>query len=209
MERAVAMLEYEKLLDAAAGPGRQGLELPEASLNYDSFLESGFGQTRWMDCVGLLEGDFEVALVPRGNRRHTTGTYELNTTARALVLPITFKDLLERLRKEFRDSAAVERNASVHFGNVSVDFATIQITRCNKPVPLRKLEFELLRFLVRNPLRVLSRDELLNEVWGYDKYPCTRTVDNHILRLRQKLETDPSRPSHFVTVYGLGYKFVP
>jgi DNA-binding response OmpR family regulator len=57
--------------------------------------------------------------------------------------------------------------------------------------------------------RVISRDELLDKVWGYENYPCTRTVDNHILRLRQKLESDPSHPSHFLTVHGLGYKFVP
>jgi DNA-binding response OmpR family regulator len=61
----------------------------------------------------------------------------------------------------------------------------------------------------KNPERVISRDELLNEVWGYQNYPCTRTVDNHILRLRQKLESDRSRPSHLFTVHGMGYKFVP
>jgi len=70
------------------------------------------------------------------------------------------------------------------------------------------MEFKLLRFLVQNAGRVISRDELLNEVWGYDNYPCTRTVDNHILRLRQKLELDPARPVHFHTVHGVGYKFV-
>ena len=57
--------------------------------------------------------------------------------------------------------------------------------------------------------RVITRDELLNEVWGYQDYPCTRTVDNHMMRLRQKLESDPSKPSHFLTVYGQGYKFLP
>jgi DNA-binding response OmpR family regulator len=67
----------------------------------------------------------------------------------------------------------------------------------------------MLAYLIKNPRRVISRDELLNEVWGYQNYPCTRTVDNHILRLRQKLESDPSRPSHFLTVHCLGYKFVP
>jgi len=63
-------------------------------------------------------------------------------------------------------------------------------------------------WLKLNAGRVISRDELLNEVWGYENYPCTRTVDNHILRLRQKLERDPSRPVHFRTVHGAGYKFM-
>ena len=63
--------------------------------------------------------------------------------------------------------------------------------------------------MTRNTQRVISRDELLNEVWGYQNYPCTRTVDNHMLKLRQKLESDPSYPLHFLTVYGRGYKFLP
>jgi two-component system alkaline phosphatase synthesis response regulator PhoP len=71
------------------------------------------------------------------------------------------------------------------------------------------MEFKMLNFLVQRPGQVISRDELLDEVWGYDNYPCTRTVDNHILRLRQKLESDPGRPVHFLTVHSAGYKFVP
>ena len=63
--------------------------------------------------------------------------------------------------------------------------------------------------LGKNAERTISRDELLAKVWGYQDYPCTRTVDNHMLRLRQKLESDPSHPSHLLTVHGLGYKFVP
>ena len=82
------------------------------------------------------------------------------------------------------------------------------ITRSGERLTLTTMEFKLLRFLVQNAGRVISRDELLNEVWGYDNYPCTRTVDNHILRLRQKLELDPARPVHFHTVHGVGYKFV-
>src|ERR1700740_2793644 len=70
-------------------------------------------------------------------------------------------------------------------------------------------EFKTLAYLIKNPRRVISRDELLNKVWGYENYPCTRTVDNHILKLRRKLERDPSRPVHFRTVQGAGYKFLP
>ncbi len=66
-----------------------------------------------------------------------------------------------------------------------------------------------MKFMVQNPERVISREELLNQVWGYQNYPSTRTVDNHILKLRQKLEGDPSNPVHFRTFHGAGYKFVP
>jgi len=77
------------------------------------------------------------------------------------------------------------------------------------PLAMTAQEFKLLRFFAASPERVISREELLNEVWGYQNYPSTRTVDNHILRLRQKLELDPSNPRFFLTIHGAGYKFVP
>jgi DNA-binding response OmpR family regulator len=81
-------------------------------------------------------------------------------------------------------------------------------TRSGVPVVLTSHEFKLLRFMVENPDQVLSRERLLNEIWGHDRYPTTRTVDNQIMRLRQRLESDPANPKHFLTVYGEGYKFV-
>jgi DNA-binding response OmpR family regulator len=95
------------------------------------------------------------------------------------------------------------------FGDVKVSFSSLEASRKDEPVVLTSLEFKTLKYLSQNARRVISRDELLNEVWGYENYPCTRTVDNHILRLRQKLESDPSRPVHFRTVHGAGYKFLP
>jgi len=95
------------------------------------------------------------------------------------------------------------------FGRVTVNFAEMSAYCNGEPIVLTALEFKVLQYLARNPRRVISRDELLNEVWGYENYPCTRTVDNHILRLRQKLEQNPSRPIHIRTVHGAGYKFLP
>ena len=94
------------------------------------------------------------------------------------------------------------------FGEVRVNLLTMEISRSEKPVVLTAHEFKLLRFFIKTPERVVSRNELLNEVWGYHNYPSTRTVDNHILKLRQKLERDPANPVHFRTVHGVGYKFV-
>ncbi len=85
----------------------------------------------------------------------------------------------------------------------------MQVTRQGQAVALTPQEFKILKFMAQTPERVISREELLNEVWGYQSYPTTRTVDNHILKLRQKLETDPANPVHFRTVHGAGYKFVP
>ena len=95
------------------------------------------------------------------------------------------------------------------FGGVKGCFSTMEIHRNGRPVILTRKEFKTLAYLIKNPRRVISRDELLNEVWGYENYPCTRTVDNHILRLRKKLETEPSHPKHFHTVHSSGYKFLP
>jgi DNA-binding response OmpR family regulator len=95
------------------------------------------------------------------------------------------------------------------FGAVKGCFSTMEIHRNGRPVILTCKEFKTLEYLIKNPGRVISRDELLNEVWGYQNYPCTRTVDNHILRLRKKLETEPARPKHLHTVHSSGYKFLP
>jgi DNA-binding response OmpR family regulator len=93
--------------------------------------------------------------------------------------------------------------------DIIVDCSKTEITRAGEKIPVTRKEFKTLEFLTKNAQRVISRDELLDKVWGYDNYPCTRTVDYHMLRLRQKLEIDPSHPSHLLTVRGLGYKFVP
>ena len=84
----------------------------------------------------------------------------------------------------------------------------MEIVREGKTIALTAQEFKTLKFMVQNAERVITRDELLNEVWGYHNYPSTRTVDNHILKLRQKLEKDPANPVHFRTMHGVGYKFV-
>jgi DNA-binding response OmpR family regulator len=85
----------------------------------------------------------------------------------------------------------------------------MELARSGRSVQLTAQEFKILRFMVQNPERVISREELLNTVWGYQHYPSTRTVDNHILKLRQKLEKDPGNPVHFRTVHSAGYKFIP
>jgi DNA-binding response OmpR family regulator len=85
----------------------------------------------------------------------------------------------------------------------------MEVTRAGKRVPLTAQEFKLLKFFAASPDVVVSREKLLNDVWGYENYPTTRTVDNHVLRLRQKLEQDPATPRHFLTMHGAGYKFSP
>ena len=123
--------------------------------------------------------------------------------------PFSPRELLARVRVALRRTNRPPSSETVAFDGISIDFTKVEILRDGQPVVLTAQEFKTLKFLVQNAERVISRDELLNEVWGYQNYPSTRTVDNHILKLRQKLERDPANPVHFRTVHGIGYKFVP
>jgi len=126
-----------------------------------------------------------------------------------VTVPFSPRELVARLRALIRRASRVNPEGVYVFADVIVDFSRTEITRAGEKIIVTPKEFKTLEFLTKNAQRVISRDELLDKVWGYENYPNTRTVDNHILRLRQKLETDPSHPSHFLTVHGLGYKFVP
>jgi DNA-binding response OmpR family regulator len=94
------------------------------------------------------------------------------------------------------------------FDDVTVNFSKMEVTRGGHSVSLTAQEFKSLKFMIQNAERVISRAEFLSEVWGYQNYPCTRTVDTHIQTLRHKLERDPAYPVHFRTVHCTGYKFV-
>jgi DNA-binding response OmpR family regulator len=126
-----------------------------------------------------------------------------------VTIPFSPRELVARLRALIRRTSRVGPENLYLFDDVAVDFYKMELTRGGERIPMTSKEFKMLEFLTKNVGRVVSRDELLDKVWGYQAYPCTRTVDTHMLRLRQKLESDPSRPSHFLTVHGQGYKFVP
>jgi DNA-binding response OmpR family regulator len=122
--------------------------------------------------------------------------------------PFSPRELLARVRAAIRRAGRVEVGEMISFDGININFAKMEVVREGQAVEMTAREFNTLKFLVQNPERVISRDELLSEVWGYQNYPSTRTVDNHILKLRQKLERDPANPTHFRTVHGVGYKFV-
>ncbi len=123
--------------------------------------------------------------------------------------PFSPKELIARVHAVLRRVRGPKLADNYSYDDVAVDFAKMELTRKGKPIALTPQEFKVLKYFVANPERVIARDELLNEVWGYNCYPSTRTVDNHIMKLRQKLEDDPLNPTHFKTVHGAGYKFVP
>jgi len=190
---------------------RQDLSSAVALLEDAIMPLSGADITFQFESAEWLESDnYQVALVPLRNKADSEGK---NSQAPldmkpVIVLPLTWRELVVRLRVGDGPWDSGRENSVVRFGEVFANFSSMEVSRSEENVALTSMEFKLLRFLVQNAGRVISRDEMLNEVWGYENYPCTRTVDNHILRLRQKLELDPAHPIHFRTVHGVGYKFV-
>jgi DNA-binding response OmpR family regulator len=122
--------------------------------------------------------------------------------------PFSPRELLARVRTALRDTSTTPSISVVRFDNISLDLKKMEVLRDGEVVMLTAQEFKTLQFLVQNPDRVISCDELLKEVWGYQNHPSTHTVDDHILRLCQKLERDFAQPVHFRMVHGMGYKFV-
>ncbi len=123
--------------------------------------------------------------------------------------PFSIRELLARVKAVLRRTAVVPKHQDQHsFGNVEVDLRRRRVLRSGKALEVSSKEFELLTYFICHSGETLSRDRLLEEVWGYENYPTTRTVDTHLVRLRQKLEPDPEQPQYFLTVHGTGYRFV-
>jgi two-component system alkaline phosphatase synthesis response regulator PhoP len=129
-----------------------------------------------------------------------------------LVKPFEMAELLARiealLRRSSTASSATFTGEAFRFGDISVDFRRAEVIKAGTTLDLSAREFKLLKYFIEHRGAALSRDELLNEVWGYNAMPSTRTVDVHVAWLRQKLEDNPRHPQYIITVHGLGYKFV-
>src|SRR5213592_3775635 len=122
--------------------------------------------------------------------------------------PFGLREVLARIRAVLRRPGPRQKFEECAFGDVRVRLRGRQAFKAGREVRLTRKEFDLLRYLVEHRGEVITRDRLLDEVWGYEHFPTTRTVDTHILRLRQKFEADPEHPRHIVTAHGQGYRFV-
>jgi DNA-binding response OmpR family regulator len=127
--------------------------------------------------------------------------------------PFSVRELMARVRALLRRSQPRADGAALpddlRFDATEIDFRSYEARRDGTPVEMTRKEFAILRYLASRSGEVVTRDDLLNEVWGYDQYPSSRTVDNHVAGLRAKLERDASQPEHIKTVHGVGYKFIP
>lgn len=126
-----------------------------------------------------------------------------------LTKPFHLRELLARIRVVLARGGVGEGAPDLSFGSFVLDPGARLLRKGRKEQSLTKLEFDLLHYFLTNPKRAVSRDELLDRVWGYDRYPTTRTVDFHVLSLRKKIEKKGAKPVHLLTVQGVGYRFEP
>jgi DNA-binding response OmpR family regulator len=125
-----------------------------------------------------------------------------------VVKPFGTRELLARIRALLRRTSPGDTKV-LTFSNVEIDVTRRVVSKHGEELKLTRAEYNLLTYFLQNPDRALSRDLILNYVWGYESFPNTRTVDAHVVRLRQKLEPDAASPRHFLTVHGVGYRFLP
>jgi DNA-binding response OmpR family regulator len=201
--------EVDVAFDAVCGLERLRQEVPAAVI-LDLPRPGSSGCDLCREIANLVPGVPLVILSASSNVTNKVLLLEMGADD-YVTIPFSPRELVARLRALTRRASRFSpEDTDVHvFADVVVDFFKTEITRGGEKITVTRKEFKTLEFLTKNAQRVISREELLSEVWGYQNYPYTRTVDNHMLRLRQKLENDPSRPSHFLTVYGQGYKFLP
>lgn len=169
------------------------------------------GKTGEEICQGLRENKIDTPIIMLTSKRE-----EINKVLGFergaddyVTKPFSVHELKARIRAILRRSKGRQTSTETfRFGSVDIDFTKQEMTRAGKPVKLSVKEFEILHFFVDHPGEVVTREMLLDEVWGYDVYPTTRTVDTFILNIRKKIEEDPSHPKHLITVHKAGYKFV-
>ena len=204
-------LRFEGYQTLSAGDGRTGLALAVAEAPDLILLDVMMpGMSGWDVCRELrAKGLFMpvIMLTARGEEADRVQGLELGADD-YVTKPFGLRELLARIRAVLRRPGARPKVEEYAFGDVRVQTRARLAFKAGREVKLTRKEFDLLRYLVEFRGEVITRDRLLDEVWGYDHFPTTRTVDTHILRLRQKFEDDPERPRHIVTVHGQGYRLL-
>jgi two-component system alkaline phosphatase synthesis response regulator PhoP len=204
--------EFEGYEVVTAGDGEAGLERALADTPDLVILDVMMPKMSGLDVCKQLKGKRPslpiILLTARGQEVDKVVGLELGADD-YVTKPFSIRELLARVKAVLRRAKVLPVDQErFTFENVEVNLRRHEVRRGGEAVPFSTKEFELLKCFLSHPGEVLIRDRLLDEVWGYDNYPTTRTVDAHILRLRQKLEPNPEEPRFFLTVHGVGYKFV-
>ena len=207
-------LRREGYMVDTAGDGLSGLE-QAASGHFDLVLldvmlpkKNGFDVLRDLRQRGVETP--VIMLTARGQVVDTVVGLKLGADD-YLAKPFEMMELLARIEAHLRRRATVAAPAAgegYQFGDVRIDYRSAEIFRGTETIDLSAREYQLLRYLIEHRGEIISRDQLLNEVWGYNAMPSTRTVDVHVAWLRQKIEPNPRHPQFLLTVHGLGYRFV-
>ena len=215
-------LEFEGYTVDEAADGDEGLARilagPASAAPYSLVIldvmmprQSGFEVLKAARAAGVRTP--VVLLTAKGEEIDTVRGLEFGADD-YITKPFSLRELMARVRAVLRRTDAAPGPAApgpgaAVIGRLAVDFAAYTATRDGAPVAMTHLEVEVLRYLVARAGAVVSRDALLTDVWGYGAQPTTRTVDNFVLKLRQKIEHDPARPRYVRTVHGVGYTYVP
>jgi len=204
-------LQFEGYQTVTAGDGKKGLALALSEAPDLILLDVMMpGMSGWDLCRELRQRGLDVPVImltARGEEVDRVLGLELGADD-YVTKPFSLRELMARIRAVLRRPGPRQKFEEFAFGTVRVHLRARQAFKGGHEVRLTRKEFDLLRYLVEHPGEVITRDRLLDEVWGYERFPTTRTVDTHILRLRQKFEDDPERPTHILTAHGQGYRFV-
>jgi DNA-binding response OmpR family regulator len=204
--------EYEGYEVAVACDGKEGLEKASTEKPDIILLDVMLPLMSGLDvCRTLRNRGFEIPilmLTARGEEMDKVVGLEVGADD-YVTKPFSIKELLARVRAHLRRSSKqLVELESFSFGDVELNFKKLTARKGGQALEVSAREFEILRYLIRHRGETVTRDQMLDEVWGYDSTPITRTVDNHIAKLRQKIEQDPSEPQHIITVHRLGYRFI-
>ncbi len=203
-------LRFEGYQTLSACDGRRGLQLAVSEAPDLILLDIMMpGMSGWDVCRELRHKELDIPVImltARGEEVDRVLGLELGADD-YVTKPFGLRELLARIRAVLRRPGPRQKFEEFAFGDVRIRLRGRQVFKAGAEVRLTRKEFDLLRYLVEHQGEVITRDRLLDEVWGYDRYPTTRTVDTHILRLRQKFERDPEHPQYILTVHGQGYRF--
>ncbi|MGH9583662.1 MAG: response regulator transcription factor [Bryobacteraceae bacterium] len=205
----IGMLEQENFTAVAAASAEAGLRQARA-LNWQLILtDLAFAGINGVElCMQLRASAKQIPMIVLTHGDEIDRIMLLEAGADDCMLkPFSMRELLARIRAVLRRAVAPPER-TIRFAEVEIDPERRVIKRQGKDIAVTPCEYKLLLFFLQNADRPLTRDVLLNFVWGYEHYPNTRTVDTHVMKLRNKLEPDPSIPRHFVTIHGVGYRFL-
>lgn len=206
-------LEFEDFQTVATGNGNEGLRLASKE-NFDLIiLDLMLPGMDGMDvCRKLREAGSTtpiIMLTARGAESDKIDGLESGADD-YITKPFNLRELLARIKAILRRIQPDHSSLKEYkFGNVVLDFDKYSAMKNGQEVELSPREFEMMRVFIEHENEIVTREQFLQQVWGYTHFPATRTVDNHIVKLRQKLENDPENPQHIITIHRMGYKFIP